>query len=247
MTILKALIADDEPALRERLRDLLAAAWPELRTLEAEDGLSALRQLETVRPDVAFLDIRMPGLTGLELASSYASRCHVVFVTAYDEHAIAAFESGVVDYVLKPLDPVRLLKVVERLKARLGTPPVAVDAILKSLASKRQEGKLQWIQASIGNQVRFVNLDEIVFFRAEAKYTMVVTRDGEALIRTPIKDLLPQLDSATFWQTHRGTIISTKHLLGVVRETDGTMYAVLRGRNERLPVAQPYHHLFRQM
>ena len=242
-----ALIADDEPALRERLRELLAAAWPDLELVEAEDGLAALRILQTHEPDIAFLDIRMPGLTGLELAESHAARCHVVFVTAYDEHAVAAFDAGVVDYVLKPLDPVRLVKVVDRLKARLGTPPVDIGELLKSMGLRRESGKLQWIQASLGNQVRFVHLDEILYFQSDAKYTRVVTKDGDALIRLPIKDLAGQLDGEQFWQTHRGTIVNIRFLLGVVRESDGTMQVVLRGRDETLPVSQPYHHLFRQM
>lgn len=247
MTTPSALIADDEPALRDRLRELLAAAWPELKTFEAEDGMAALERLNRERPDVAFLDIRMPGLTGLELAASCASRCHVVFVTAYDEHAIAAFEAGVVDYVLKPIDPTRFVKVVDRLKSRLGSPPVTVDALLKALAAAKPPGKLQWLQASLGNQVRFIHLDEVVYFQSDVKYTRVVTHDAEALIRVPIKELAGQLDSERFWQTHRGCIVNTRFLLGVVRETDGSMQIVLRDRDERLPVSQPYHHLFRQM
>ncbi|MFO1395606.1 MAG: LytTR family DNA-binding domain-containing protein [Burkholderiales bacterium] len=242
-----ALIADDEPALRERLSELLRAAWPGLKTLEAGDGLAALELLNRERPDVAFLDIRMPGLTGLELAASCASHCHVVFVTAYDEHAIAAFEAGVVDYVLKPIEPARFVKVVDRLKARMGTVPVTVQAVLRALAATKPAGKLQWLQASLGNQIRFIHLDEVVYFQSDAKYTRVVTQDAEALIRIPIKELAGQLDAERFWQTHRGSIVNIQFLLGVVRETDGTMQVVLRDRDERLPVSQPYHHLFRQM
>lgn len=242
-----ALVADDEPALRERLRELLGSAWPELTVMEAEDGLSALRLLATERPDVAFLDIRMPGMSGLELAASHAGSCHIVFVTAYDEHAIAAFESGVIDYVLKPVEPARLVKVVERLRARLGTPPLAVADLLKALTPQRDTNRLQWVQASAGNQVRFLHLDEIVYFQSDAKYTRVVTADGDAHIRVPIKDLVEQLDPGAFWQTHRGTIVNTRFLQGVLRSGDGTMHVVLRGRSERLPVSQAFQHLFRQM
>lgn len=243
------VIADDEPNLLERLKDLLAAAWPALEVVaEAEDGLAALKALQELRPDIAFLDIRMPGMTGLDLAKVVADRVHIVFVTAYDEYAIAAFESGVVDYVLKPIDPVRLVRVVERLQARLGSPPAEVVAALQSIVSPQQQApRLQWIQASVGKQLRFISLDEVLYFQSDAKYTRVETADGEALIRTPIKDLATQLDPEHFWQTHRGAIVNIRHIHGVVRHSDGSMEVTVKGRPERLPVSQPFHFRFRRM
>ncbi len=217
MTIARALIADDEPALRERLRALLASTWPDLDIVEASDGLEAMRLLGTESPRIAFLDIRMPGMTGLEIAAVHSARTHIVFVTAHDEYAIAAFETGALDYVVKPVEAPRLAKVVERLKARMGEPPADLTAFLRHMSEAKPTERLQWIQASVGNQVRFVHLEEILYLQSDTKYTRVVTREGEAFIRTPVKGLASRLDPETFWQIHRGTIVNTQHLLGVKR------------------------------
>ncbi len=243
------IVADDEPLLRERLRELLSIAWPDLRVLdEAEDGAQALRALQLHSPDIAFLDIRMPGMTGLEIAQAYQGRAHLVFVTAFDEHAIAAFEAGVVDYVLKPVELPRLVKVIERLKSRIGSAPTDVAAVLRALEEeKRKAPKLQWIQASQGNQTRFIPVEDILYIQSDAKYSKVVTREHESLIRTPIKDLVEQLDGERFWQTHRGTIVNVKYLAGVVRDGDGGMEVMVKERKERLPVSQSFHRRFRQM
>lgn len=249
MTPPTCLIADDEPHLRQHLRELLGVTWPALQVVcEAEDGLAALRFLQSQAPNIAFLDIRMPGVTGLELARAVSGRCHVVFVTAYDEHAVAAFEAGVVDYVLKPLEPPRLVKVIERLRAKLNEVPIDLATVLRSIQAGRDtESRLQYVQASAGHNSRFIHIDEVFYFQSDAKYTKVVTKDGEALIRTPIKELAELLDGNEFWQIHRGTIVNVRHLQGVSRESDGTTSVLLRGRPERLPVSHPYHHRFRQM
>ena len=244
----KALIAEDEPLLRRQLRDTLAALWPELTVVaECEDGIQALHGIEQHAPDIVFLDIRMPGLTGLEVARQVASRCHVVFITAYDEHAVAAFESGAVDYVLKPVQPARLSTTVARLKQRLLTPPPDLQNLLARLAQAPAKGHLSWVQATSGNKLRVITVDEVLCFQADAKYTRVLTRGAEALIRKPIKELVEELDPAQFWQIHRSTIINIRSIDVVHRHDDGRMDVLLAGCNDRFPVSQTYQHRFRQM
>jgi DNA-binding LytR/AlgR family response regulator len=243
-----ALIAEDEPLLRRQLRSTLAALWPQLEIVaECEDGVEALHAFEQHAPQVAFLDIRMPGLSGLDVARQLSGRCHVVFITAYDEHAVAAFESGAVDYVLKPVDTARLATTIARLKARLAAPPPDLQNLLKQLALAPAKGHLTWIQATVGNKLRLITVDEIACFQADAKYTRVLTRDAEALIRKPIKELAQELDPAIFWQIHRGTIINIRSIDVVQRHDDGRMDVTLAGRLERLTVSQTYQHQFRQM
>jgi DNA-binding LytR/AlgR family response regulator len=243
-----ALIAEDEPLLRRQLREALVTLWPELVIVaECEDGVQALDAVARHSPDVAFLDIRMPGLTGLDVARQIRGRCHVVFITAYDEHAIAAFESGAVDYVLKPVQPARLATTIERLKLRLLAPPSDLQHLLARLVPAAAKGYLNWVQATTGNKLRLITVDEILAFQADAKYTNVLTRDGDALIRKPIKELAEELDPALFWQVHRSTIINIRSIDVVQRHDDGRMDVLLAGRKERLAVSRTYQHRFRQM
>lgn len=251
-----AIVAEDEAILREGLVKQLAQAWPELQVVAAcEDGASALEALAEHTPDVAFLDIRMPGLTGLEVAAAatdVSPRTQVVFTTAYDQYAVDAFERGAVDYLLKPIEAQRLAACVQRLKARSETPDAAALAdLLQRLNANlpRAEGPepLTWLTASAGQETRLILVDEVVYFRADNKYTSVVTADGESLLRTPIKDLLPVLDAMTFKQIHRSTIVNLKAIAGISRDDSGRGSVRLKSRPETLPVSAPYMALFRQM
>ena len=204
-----ALIAEDEAMLRAQLRTRLAHAWPELAVVaEAENGEQALALQRELEPDIVFLDIRMPVRSGLEVAEALAGACHVVFVTAYDEYAVTAFEQGAVDYVLKPVTPERMAKVVQRLKDRLDRPPADLATVLAQLEAREGGGPLRWIKASLGASMRLIPVDEVHYFQAEDKYTKVVTGEGDALIRKTIKELFDELDSELFWQVHRGTIVN---------------------------------------
>jgi DNA-binding LytR/AlgR family response regulator len=244
-----ALIAEDEAVLRDELRVRLTELWPELELLApASNGIEALQLIERHRPDVVFLDIEMPGLTGLEVARECEGRCHVVFVTAYDAHAIAAFEQGAVDYVLKPYNAARLATTVRRVKERLDTAPASLGAVLRELAHaapRRQH--LQWINASQGQEVRLITVDEVVYFQSDTKYTRVVTAEQEALIRTPLKELADSLDPACFWPIHRSTIVNANAIAGVSRDYRGRVQVKLKSRAEKLPVSDAHTHLFRQM
>ncbi len=244
-----AIVAEDETTLRSQLVEQLGQIWPELHIVaEAADGIAALRLLAAHRPDIVFLDIQMPGATGLEVARQVNGRSRVVFVTAYDEHAVAAFEQGAIDYVLKPVSPARLFTTVSRLKERLGSPPVRIDGVLTSLAQTTAPASyLRWINASVGQNLRLITVDEVVFFQADNKYTRVVTADGEALIRKPLKELVDELDPNQFWQIHRSTVVSVASVAGITRDFRGRMLVKLKARNETLPVSDSYTHLFRQM
>jgi len=243
------LIAEDEPMLRAQLKARLTQAWPELGAIvEAEDGVQALALAAEHGPDVAFLDIRMPGRSGLEVAREIGARCHVVFVTAYDEYAVAAFEEGAIDYVLKPPTPERIAKVVVRLKARLAQPPLDLTALLARLAERDPAaGPLRWIRASLGNAMQMIAVADVVYFRAEDKYTKVVTREGEALIRTPIKDLYAELDPEAFWQIHRATIVNLNAIARVERDFRDQPIITLKGRPEKLVVSRTFAHRFKSM
>ena len=244
-----ALIAEDEPMMRAQLKGRLAQAWPELEIVgEAQNGEEALALAEEKRPDIAFLDIRMPVLSGLDVARELAGRCHIVFVTAYDDYAIAAFDEGAVDYVLKPPMPERIAKMVSRLKARAAQAPLDLSSLLSKLTAREPaQGPLKWIRASLGNSMKMIAVDDVLYFRAEDKYTKVVTADGEALIRKPIKDLYEELDQETFWQVHRSAIVNLRAIARVDRDWRGEPVIALKGRDETLAVSRTFAHRFKAM
>ena len=245
-----AVIAEDEPLLGEELAELLQALWPQLEIVaRVGDGVAALNAIETYDPDVAFLDIRMPLLTGIDVARQIAGRCHVAFITSYDEHAVEAFEAGAMDYVLKPPNAARLATTVQRLKVRLQQPPVDLRGALRDLApgSPAPTHYLQWINASRGAAVRLITVEEILYFKSDQKYTLVVTADTEALIKKTIRNLVSELDPTMFWQVHRSTVVNVHAIDRVVRDDRGNLTLRLKQRNEKLPVSEPYHHLFQQM
>ncbi len=244
-----AIVAEDEATLRQQLVEQLGQLWPGLTIVaEAADGIAALRLMDEHRPDILFLDIQMPGATGLEVARQVSGRSRVVFVTAYDEHAVAAFEQGAIDYVLKPISAARLFTTVTRLKERLGSPPPRLDPVLTAAArTNAPKNFLRWINASVGQSLRLITVDEIAYFQADNKYTRVVTADGEALIRKPLKELVDELDPNQFWQIHRSTMVNVASVEGVTRDFRGRMLVKLKGRTETLPVSDSYTHLFRQM
>ncbi len=246
----KAVIAEDETNLRDELRETLAALWPDLAVCAmATDGIEALRQFEEHRPDILFLDIQMPGMSGLEVAKRASGKSHVVFVTAYDKYAVAAFDQGAIDYVMKPFDAARLSDTVKRLKARVDSTPANLEGLLKVLSERVGNGReyVRWITASQGPELRLITIEEICYFRADNKCTMVVTADQESLIYRSIKELLEVLDPSIFWQIHRGTIVNIKQIAGIARDYRGRLRVKLRQREETLPVSAPHSYLFRQM
>jgi DNA-binding LytR/AlgR family response regulator len=253
----EAIVAEDETLLRKALLEQLGKAWPELRIVaECEDGASALEAIAEHRPDVAFLDIRMPGLTGLDVAAALpevSPATQVVFVTAYDQYAIDAFERGAIDYLLKPIAADRLAATVQRLQARAAAGPAdsaTLAALVRQLGSSlspRAQPPLHWVTASAGRETRLILLDDVAYFRADNKYTTVMTGDGEALLRTPIRELLEVLDPAVFKQIHRSTIVNIKAIASIVRDDTGRGVVRLRQRPETLTVSQPFMALFRNM
>ena len=244
-----ALLAEDETVLRAELRAHLERLWPQLRIVaEAANGIEAMRLLGQINPDVLFLDIEMPGLSGLEVARLAQGQCHVVFVTAYDAHAVAAFEQGAVDYVLKPFDAARLSLAVRRVEQRLGTTPSNLDGLLRELASGAgQRPYLRWIKASRGSTLQLITVDDVCYFQSDTGYTRVVTTEGESLIRTPLKELQEQLDPAVFWSVHRSTIVNANAIASVARDFRGRVSIQLKSRAEKLAVSDAHAHLFRQM
>src|SRR5688572_21366450 len=251
MTV-SAVIADDEPLLRAMLRTRLARLWPELEVRhEMADGRDVDRVIDEHAPDLFFLDIHMPGVNGLEAARAIGNRAHVVFVTAYDEHAVEAFERGAIDYVLKPFNDERLAVTVERLKERLEHPPAAsLDALVEQIAGRlgaKPVERLRWVKASVGSSVRLIPVEEILFFQSDEKYTRVVTADAEVLIRKPIKELLDELDPDKFWQVHRATIVNVDHIASVRRGLKDQAEIALKGHRETLVVSRAFTHLFKQM
>jgi DNA-binding LytR/AlgR family response regulator len=249
MSRYKAVIAEDEPLLRAELKESLTKLWPELAICaEAEDGVEALHAIEQHAPDLLFLDIQMPGLSGLEVARQTGSKCHVVFVTAYDKYAVAAFEQGAVDYVMKPFSAARLATAIARLKDKVGSAPANLEGLLQSLIrANAAKEHLRWITASQGQDLRLITVDEICYFQADSKYTLVVTPNQESLIRRSIKELVQELDPALFWQIHRGTVINVNAIAGVHRDIGGHLRVKLKERKETLPVSEPYVHLFKSM
>ncbi|MFC5550602.1 LytR/AlgR family response regulator transcription factor [Massilia aerilata] len=257
-----AIIADDERLMRDLLRTRLSQVWPELEIVgEAKNGDEAVQLVAALKPDLTFLDIRMPGKTGMEAARDIGDASQIVFVTAYDQYAVEAFERGAVDYVLKPPEPERLQVTVERLKERLAAPSGAgasatanvsdtVTAMLSQLAEKIAAPKpkyLQWIQASIGQDLRMIPVEEILFFRSDEKYTCVQTEKFEALIRKPVRDLADELDPSLFWQIHRATLVNVNAIEGVTRDIRGRHLVLIKGRPDKLEVSRSFLHLFKQM
>jgi DNA-binding LytR/AlgR family response regulator len=254
-----ALIADDEPLLREALVRLLARAWPELQVIaQARNGREAIEMFEEHRPDICFLDVQMPGKTGVEAAQHIGGRAHLVFVTAFDTYAVQAFEQGALDYLVKPVGPERLAETVLRLQERLraAEPALSAEALLQQLASILKPHVatrgLRWLRASIGTTVRLIAVEDVDFLRAEEKYTKVAWRDDtgeprEAVIRTPLKELLLELDAATFAQVHRSVVVNLRAISHVTRGENETADIHLKGRPDILPVSRTYLSLFRQM
>jgi DNA-binding LytR/AlgR family response regulator len=247
-----AIVAEDEPILRAQLEGKLKKLWPELEIIASvEDGAAALEALEDRVPDFMFLDIQMPEMTGVEVARHVAGRAHVVFVTAYDQYAIQAFDTGAVDYILKPATDDRLALTIERLKARLAAPapPADLNAVLAQLTQQLSAGrqKLQWIKATVGQNLRLIPVNEVLFFQSDEKYTRVVLADGEALIKTPIRELIDGLDPEVFWQIHRSTLVNVNAIAAVTRDFRGQAHVKIRGKDESLVVSRIYSHLFKQM
>lgn len=266
---LRALLADDERLLREQLKARLAEVWPVLAICgEARDGQEAVEKAEALRPDVVFLDIRMPGLTGLEAAAEIVAlpdwTGEIVFVTAYDEYAIPAFERGALDYLLKPVEAQRLAQTARRLQARLdtrrdgaaaGRDEAGLDAMLAQLLRIGQglgragaaapEAPLRWIQCSVASTTRLIDVKDVLFFRSDEKYTRVQTRDQEAFIRTPIRELLPRLDGQQFWQIHRSTLVNLAAISSITRDDAGRQRVHLANHPEVLEVSRSFAHLFR--
>lgn len=239
--------------MREQLRLRLAEAWPELQIVaEAKNGDEAVQLVASEHPDLAFLDIQMPGRTGIEAARDIGSACHIVFVTAFGEFAIEAFEEGAVDYILKPAETERLARTVARLKERISGPPRDLDGLLAQLGARLQANggptaHLQWIQASMGQQLRLIPVADVLFFTSDEKYTRVQTDGFEALIRKPIKELVDQLDPEQFWQIHRSTIVNIKKVSGVIRDFRGRQLVQFHNFQEKQEISRNYTHLFKQM
>ncbi len=271
-----ALIADDERLLREQLRARLAEVWPELEVAgEAKNGAEAVELVERLHPDLVFLDIRMPGMNGIEAARAIAQLpvderdapeagappwrgCEIVFITAYDQYAIAAFEQGVVDYVLKPAERDRLQVTVDRVRKRLanrgdadeGPDPRGMQGLLQKLAEKMNPGavpRLKWIQATVGTSIQMIPVEDVLFFISDEKYTRVQTASLEALIRKPIKELIAEIDADMFWQIHRSTLVNARVIAGVTRDLRGRQLVSVRGHPEKLEVSRSFTGLFKGM
>jgi DNA-binding LytR/AlgR family response regulator len=256
-----ALIADDEPLLRDALRRQLADVWPALEIVaEARNGREAVRLFDELHPDICFLDIQMPGLSGVDAANHIGRRAHLVFVTAYDHYAVQAFAQGALDYLLKPVEKARLAETVSRLQERLqaSRPAINTEQLLQQLTAqleKLQGGAkrepLRWIRAQAGKTLRLIAVDDVDYLRSDAKYTLVAWRDGgkpaEAVVRTPLKELLEQLDAEQFAQVHRSVVVNLRAISHVKRHDNETAEIYLKGRGDVLPVSRNYVHLFRQM
>ena len=254
-----ALIADDEPLLRDKLARQLAEAWPELDVVaRARNGREAVDHFEAQQPDICFLDVHMPGLSGVQAARLIGRRAHLVFVTAFDQYAVQAFAEGALDYLVKPVEPERLADTVARLKERLRSaqPALNTEALLQQLAAQLKQDlpplPLHWIRATVGQSLRLIAVDEIDFLRSDEKYTLIAWRGdegkpGEALIRTSLKELVAQLDPVQFAQVHRSIVVNLRAISHVKRGLNETAEIFLKGRNEVLPVSRSYLHLFRQM
>jgi DNA-binding LytR/AlgR family response regulator len=252
------VIAEDERIFREALTALLASEWPELNIVAScEDGADALEAVDQHKPDVAFLDIRMPGLNGLDVAAAalkLSPDTQVVFVTAYNQYAIDAFEKGAIDYLLKPVEPARLAASIARLKARAISGvrdttalQALVDKLNQNLPARELAEPLVWLTASTGKDSRLIMIEDVLYFQSDSKYTTVVTREGEALLRTPLRDLVPRLDAKQFRQIHRATIVNMKAVSAISRDESGRGSIQLKGRSEALTVSLTYMPLFKNM
>ncbi len=245
---MRAIIADDELHLAADLQRRLLKLWPGLEILAVvHDGNAAAEALKTHTPDVAFLDIRMPGQSGLDAAKSAQSGCRIVFVTAFDNHAVEAFEQAAADYLLKPVSDERLLRCIERLQQPGNGEPDALLMRLQKLLTKPATQELRWLKVPTGEGVRMLPVEEVCYLRSDNKYTVVMTRDGELLLRTPLKELIEQLDPDKFWQVHRGTVVNVRQIVTADRDFAGKLQLTLRDRKEKLSVSRSYTHLFRQM
>lgn len=248
-----AIIAEDEPSQRAELARLLHTQWPDLGIVATcEDGLSALEALHDLKPHIAFLDIRMPGASGIEVARAASGKVHVVFVTAYDEYAVAAFDTGAADYLMKPVTPERLAQTVERLRARIASNASTdltrlLEALDAQMQTRQSRSTLKWVTASIGDTVKMFPIDDVLFFQAQDKYVRVVTTGDEAVIRTPLKELVTQLDPEVFWQIHRSVIVRASAIDRVQKDALGHFHARLKGLTEKLPVSSAYQSRFRSM
>jgi len=249
-----AVIADDERLMRDQIAGRLKEAWPELLIVgEAANGREAVAMVQALEPDIVFLDISMPEMDGIQAARAMAGQAHVVFVTAYDQYAIGAFEQGAVDYLLKPADPERVALTCERLRARLKQAPDPMDDLLAQLSQRlgasglKPREYMRWVQASVGANIRMIPTSDILFFRAEDKYTRVQTAGFEALIRKPIKELIDELDPEEFWQIHRATVVRVDAVQQVSRDFRGHQVVHVKGSAEKLEVSRTFNHLFKQM
>jgi DNA-binding LytR/AlgR family response regulator len=260
--VTQAIIAEDEPLLAAELRDELARAWPQLHiAATVHDGHTALDAVVTHRPEVAFLDVRMPGLDGLEVARIIGARTHIVFLTAYEQYAVQAFDEGAVDYLLKPIDRSRLARAVMRVKQRLGQPPADMGGLVARIranqvgtlgdaapsAASGDNGPLKWITVQIGRELRLIAVEDVCYFQADQKYVSVVTEHETALISTPLKELGERLDADVFWQVHRSTIVNIQAVRSVVRSVSGKLQLQLKSRAEKLDVSASYAHRFKQL
>jgi DNA-binding LytR/AlgR family response regulator len=249
----RALIAEDEEPQRLKLAVLLAELWPELSIVaQCEDGLTALETLTSLQPEVAFLDIRMPGLTGLEIARAASPSTHVVFTTAYDEYAVSAFDHGAIDYLLKPIKRERLEHTVTRLKERAGsTAAPSISAILDALQgripSRTKLGAIRWITGSAGNITKMFGIDEVLFFQAQDKYVRVATLEDEVQIRTPLRELLASLDPEAFWRIHRSVIVRAAAIHRIEADAEGKLHLRVKGRSDVLPVSSAFQYRFKPM
>ena len=244
----RILIAEDEALLAAEIGEELARIWPAAELCATvHDGHAALQAIEKHRPEVLFLDVQMPGLSGLEVARLASPRAHIVFITAFDQYALQAFEEGAIDYLLKPLDTVRLARAVQRVKERLGQAPADLGALVTRIQQAPQNEALRWITVQRGRELQLITVDDVCYFRADNKYVAVVTADDEALISLPLKELVQRLDPEVFWQVHRSTIVNLNAVRSVARGMAGKLVITLKQRPERLEVSPAYAHLFKQL
>jgi DNA-binding LytR/AlgR family response regulator len=246
----RAIVVEDELTLRQQLEELLARIWPELEIVASVgDGLQAVAALQKLRPDLMFLDVEMPEMSGIDVARHASGQCHVAFVTAYSSYATQAFDAGAVDYVLKPISEERLAMACRRLQERLQSAPADLEHVLAQLAARVAKAKpyLRWITASRGANVRMITIEEVSYFQADTKFTLVALASGDSLIHIPIRDLLEQLDPQMFWQIHRSTIVNVQEIDSIGRDAADHVIVRLKNRSETLRVSQPFAYRFRQM